>query len=146
MKTHRKVLSLQTEREGSIVDLTSEVRQAVASSNMDSGLACVFVPHSTAAIFTLEYEPGVQKDMREALQRLFPKGIDYEHHKAWNDGNGHSHVRASFLGSSLTLPFYEGEVQLGTWQQVVLMELDNGGRNRTVIIQIIGETGREATA
>jgi len=146
METYRKVLNLQTEREGSIVDLTSEVRQAVASSNLENGLACVFVPHSTAAIFTIEYEPGVQRDMREALQRLFPKGIEYEHHKAWNDGNGHSHVRASFLGSSLTLPICEGEVQLGTWQQVVLMELDNGGRNRTVIIQIIGETGREATA
>ena len=143
METYRKVLELRTEKEGSFVDLTHDVRDAVAYSGMGSGLACVFVPHSTAAIFTIENEPGLQKDMREALQRNFPKGIDYEHHKTWNDGNGHSHVRASFLGPSVTVPFFEGVLQLGTWQQVVLMELDNGARNRTVIIQIIGEKQKE---
>ncbi|MGD1060388.1 MAG: secondary thiamine-phosphate synthase enzyme YjbQ [Methanomassiliicoccales archaeon] len=143
METYRKVLELRTEKEGSFVDLTPEVRDAVATSGIGSGLACVFVPHSTAAIFTIENEPGLQKDMREALQRSFPKGIDYEHHRTWNDGNGHSHVRASFLGPSVTVPFFEGDLQLGTWQQVVLMELDNGARNRTVIIQVIGERRTE---
>ncbi len=144
METYRKVLELRTEKEGSFVDLTPDVRDAVASSGMGNGLACVFVPHSTAAVFTIENEPGLQKDMREALQRTFPKGMDYAHHKTWNDGNGHSHVRASFLGASVTVPFFEGDLQLGAWQQVVLMELDNGARNRTVIIQVIGERQKEA--
>ena len=138
MATFRKVLHLKTQHEGDVVDLTAELKKALGESCIKSGLACVFVPHSTAAIFTMEFEPGLRKDMREALHRLMPKGIEYEHHKTWNDENGHSHVRSSFLGPSMTVPFHEGVPDLGTWQQVVLMELDNGGRERKVIIQVIG--------
>lgn len=138
MAMFRKVLHLQTQQEGDIIDLTGELKKALHESAMKGGLACVFVPHSTAAIFAMEFEPGLKKDMREALQRLLPKGLDYEHHKTWNDGNGHSHVRSSFLGASVTVPFHEGVPDLGTWQQVVLMELDNGGRERKVVIQLVG--------
>jgi len=135
---YRMVLSVNTQKEGDMIDLTGEVKKALHASGMKEGLACVFVPHSTAAVFSIEFEPGLHKDMKEALQRAFPKGIDYEHHKTWNDGNGHSHIRASFLGASMTVPFHEGALDLGTWQQVVLMELDNGARNRKVIIQLVG--------
>jgi secondary thiamine-phosphate synthase enzyme len=138
MQTHRMVLNVQTKQEGDIVNLTGDVEKALRSSELKEGLACVFVPHSTAALFTIEYEPGVQQDMRDALQRLLPKGIEYEHHKRWGDGNGHSHVRAAFLGPSLTVPFSNGALDLGTWQQIVLMELDNRGRSREVVVQLIG--------
>jgi secondary thiamine-phosphate synthase enzyme len=140
MGSFRKVLSIRTEAEGDIVDLTKELNDAVRASNMKEGLACVFVSHSTAALFTIENEDGLQKDMRDALQRLFPKEMDYDHHRRWGDGNGHSHVRSAFLGTSLTVPFHEGVPDLGTWQQVVLMELDNHGRDRKVILQIIGDS------
>jgi secondary thiamine-phosphate synthase enzyme len=140
MGSFRKVLSIRTEAEGDIIDLTKELNDAVRASKMMDGLACVFVSHSTAALFTIENEDGLQKDMREALQRLFPKEMDYDHHRRWGDGNGHSHVRSAFLGTSLTVPFHEGVLDLGTWQQVVLMELDNRGRERKVILQIIGNS------
>jgi secondary thiamine-phosphate synthase enzyme len=139
MGSFRKVLSIRTEAEGDIVDLTTALNDAVRASKMKEGLACVFVSHSTAALFTIENEDGLQKDMRDALQRLFPKEMDYDHHRRWGDGNGHSHVRSAFLGTSLTVPFHEGVPDLGTWQQVVLMELDNHGRDRKVILQIIGD-------
>jgi secondary thiamine-phosphate synthase enzyme len=91
-------------------------------------------------LFTIENEDGLHKDMRDALQRLFPKEMDYDHHRRWGDGNGHSHVRSAFLGTSLTVPFHEGVLDLGTWQQVVLMELDNRGRERKVVLHIIGDS------
>jgi secondary thiamine-phosphate synthase enzyme len=138
MAIFRKVLHLQTQHEGDIIDLTGELKKALVESSLKGGLACVFVPHSTAAIFAMEFEPGLKKDMREALHRLISESIEYEHHKTWNDMNGHAHVRSSFLGSSITVPFHEGAPDLGTWQQVVLMELDNGGRERKVVIQLMG--------
>jgi secondary thiamine-phosphate synthase enzyme len=138
MATFRKVLHLRTQQEGDMIDLTGELKKALGESSLKSGLACVFVPHSTAAIIAMEFEPGLKKDVRDALHRLLPKGIDYEHHKTWNDENGHSHVRSSFLGPSMTVPFHEGSPDLGTWQQVVLLELDNGGRERKVVIQVMG--------
>jgi secondary thiamine-phosphate synthase enzyme len=138
METFRKVLSLSTDKEGDIIDLTGEVKTALARSKMQDGLACVFVPHSTAAIYAIENEPGLQSDMKGALQRLFPKGMAYGHSGTGGGGNGHSHIRASFLGPSMTVPFNNGALDLGIWQQLVLMELDNGGRDRKVIIQLIG--------
>ncbi len=138
METFRRVLSLSTDKEGDIIDLTGEVKTALARSKMQEGLACVFVPHSTAAIYAIENEPGLQGDMKGALQRLFPKGMGYGHNSTGGDGNGHSHIRASFLGPSMTVPFFNGALDLGTWQQLVLMELDNGGRDRKVVIQLIG--------
>jgi len=139
MGSYRKVLTIRTSAEGDIVDLTEELNSAVRESKFMDGLACIFISHSTAALFTIENEEGLRSDMREGLQRLFPKEIEYEHHRRWGDGNGHSHIRSAFLGTSLTVPFHEGVPQLGTWQQVVLMELDNRGSERKIIIQIIGE-------
>jgi len=139
MEMFRKTLIVKSNTEGEIVDMTEELRMAIVASKMSNGLACVFVPHSTAALITIEYEPGLQKDLRKALDHSIPKGIEYEHHLMWGDGNGHSHVRSSFLGASLTVPFHDGIPDLGTWQQVVLVELDIKGRNRKVVIQLIGE-------
>jgi secondary thiamine-phosphate synthase enzyme len=141
MGSFRRVLSIRTEAEGDFVDLTEELVAAVRASGFDEGLACVFVGHSTAALFTIENEEGLRQDMKGALQRLMPKEIEYEHHLRWGDGNGHSHVRSALIGTSLTVPFHQGVPDLGTWQQVVMMELDNRGRDRKVIIQIIGEQG-----
>jgi secondary thiamine-phosphate synthase enzyme len=139
METFRKTLTVKTEKEGEMVDITEELRAAIGASKMSEGLACVFVPHSTAALITIEFEPGLQSDMVKALERLVPKNIEYDHHLMWGDGNGHSHVRSSFLGASLTVPFHDGTPDLGTWQQVVLVETDIRGRSRKVVIQIIGE-------
>lgn len=139
MGSYRKVLNVRTSSEGDILDLTEHLKAAVRESRLMDGMACVFVAHSTAALFTIENEEGLRKDMRGALQRLFPKEIEYEHHLRWGDGNGHSHIRSAFIGTSMTVPFHEGVPELGTWQQVVLMELDNRGRERKVVIQIIGD-------
>jgi secondary thiamine-phosphate synthase enzyme len=139
MGSFRKVLEIRTAAEGDIVDLTEELTDAVRASRFNEGMACVFVGHSTAALFTIENEEGLNRDMRDALQRLLPKEIEYDHHRRRGDGNGHSHIRSAFLGTSLTVPFHQGRPDLGTWQQVVLMELDNRGRERKVTIQIIGE-------
>jgi secondary thiamine-phosphate synthase enzyme len=139
MGNFRKVLKIRTSAEGDIVDLTEDLKSTIRSSQFKEGIACVFIAHSTAGLFTIENEDGLRHDMREALQRLFPKELEYEHHLRWGDGNGHSHIRSAFLGTSLSVPFHEGVPDLGTWQQVVLMELDNRGRDRKVIIQIIGD-------
>jgi secondary thiamine-phosphate synthase enzyme len=139
MGIFRRALWVNTREENEIIDLTDELRGAIADSKLSAGLACVFIAHSTAALLTIENEGGLQKDMRDALQRLFPKELAYEHHRKWGDGNGHSHIRSSFLGTSMTVPFTNGVPDLGTWQQVVLMELDAKARERKVIIQIIGE-------
>ncbi len=139
MGNFRKVLSVRTSSEGDIIDLTEDLGLAIRSSQLREGIACVFISHSTAGLFTIENEDGLRHDMREALQRLFPKELEYQHHLRWGDSNGHSHVRSAFLGTSLSVPFHDGVPDLGTWQQVVLMELDNRGRDRKVIIQIIGD-------
>ena len=139
MGSHREQIQIRTKAEGSIVDLTVTLTDALRNSGLREGLLCTFVPHSTCALFTIEYEGGLQKDMREALQRLMPKEMEYEHHLRWGDGNGHSHIRASFLGPSLVIPFHQGKLDLGIWQQPVLMELDPRGRDRQLVVQIIGD-------
>lgn len=132
-------IKLKTEAGDEIVDITGRVQDIVSKSRVSNGLACVFVVGSTAAVTTVEHEPGLVKDLQEAMDRLYPKDIDYEHHKRWGDGNGHSHVRASLVGPSLTVPIREGRLLLGTWQQIVFMELDNKPRTREVAVQIVGE-------
>jgi secondary thiamine-phosphate synthase enzyme len=128
-----------TKGEGDIIDLSDKLNSVIRASGLKNGNVTVFVPASTAAVTTIEYEPGLLKDLPNALERIAPKDIEYEHEKAWHDGNGHSHVRASILGQSLTIPFIDGKPVLGRWQQVVLIELDIRDRERTVIFQIIGE-------
>ncbi len=133
-----KEVHLRTEGEVQIIDITDIVNRALDESEIENGIVTVFVPGSTAAVTTIEYEPGLLNDLPAALERLFPKDIQYEHEKRWHDGNGHSHVRAAFLGPSLTIPFRNKRMMLGTWQQLAFVELDNKPRSRKIILQIIG--------
>lgn len=132
-------IALKTKGEGDMVDLTPDLAKVVAKSGIKEGIACASVVGSTASLTTIEFEPGLAADMREAAERLFPKGMEYEHHLRWGDGNGHSHVRASFVGPSVTLPVRDGKLVLGTWQQVVLLEFDNRARQRAVAVQVVGD-------
>lgn len=119
-----------------MIDITDKVQSVVSKSEKDEGAVVVFVAHSTCAITTIEYEPGLRKDMPNILEKIAPKSADYEHNKTWGDGNGYSHVRASLIGPSLAVPFEHGRLCLGQWQQIVLMELDTRPRERTVLVKI----------
>ena len=131
--------SIRTQGEGDILDITNRVTEAVTESKLMNGIITIFVPGSTGAITTIEYEPGLLKDFPNMLPRLAPKNLMYEHEKRWRDGNGHSHVRASLIGPSLTIPFTQRRLTLGTWQQIIFIELDVRNRSRNLIFQIIGE-------
>jgi secondary thiamine-phosphate synthase enzyme len=134
-----KEIRVQTRGECDIVNLTDRVQEAVGSSGLKDGVVTVFVGGSTAAITTIEYEPGLLQDLPAALERVAPKNVEYKHEEMWHDGNGHSHVRASILGPSLVIPFKERRLCLGTWQQIVLLELDIRARTRNITLQILGE-------
>ena len=134
-----KQLSVHTKGEGDILDVTRNVAEAIVESRLKNGIVTVFVPGSTGALTTIEYEPGLLKDLPNILERIAPKKLAYEHEKRWHDGNGHSHVRASIIGPCITIPFVNGRLTLGTWQQIVFMELDIHSRSRNLILQIIGE-------
>jgi secondary thiamine-phosphate synthase enzyme len=137
--TESQKININTKCEGDIVDITPHVQKAVSKSKLKSGIACVFVPGATGAVTTIEYEPGLLDDLPTALDRLFPRDIVYQHQLRWHDGNGHSHIRASFLGPSLTVPFSDSKLILGTWQQIVFLELDNSARSRSIIVQMVGD-------
>lgn len=139
MTTANGSITLKTSARDEVIDVTEKVREIVSKSNIREGLACVFVVGSTAAVTTVEHEPGLVTDMRDAMDRLYPKSIDYEHHQRWGDGNGHSHIRASFVGPSLTVPIVDGDLVLGTWQQIVFLEFDNKPRTREITVQIVGD-------
>jgi len=143
MSVFTKHLELSTEAENDIVDITGEVQEAVEESGINTGVATVFVPGSTAAITTIEFEPGLAKDFPGMLERVAPKDIGYEHQKAWHDDNGRSHVKASLIGPSLSVPFERGVLTLGTWQQIVFVELDVRPRRREVVVQMMGEAETE---
>lgn len=132
-------ISLQTQGEGDALDITSQVAGRVAESGVGSGAVTVFVAGSTAGVTTIEYESGVLADLRRAWDRIAPRDIPYDHDRRWGDGNGYSHVRASVLGCSLVVPFSEGRLVLGTWQQIILVDFDNRPRSRRVVVQIVGE-------
>lgn len=129
----------KTRGNGEVLDITAEVSDAVRNSGVASGTVTVFVPGATASVTTIEYEPGLVEDMEELFERLAPRGREYHHDLRWRDGNGHAHVRASLLGPSLTVPFSEGRLILGIWQQVILIDFDNKSRDREVVCQVIGE-------
>jgi secondary thiamine-phosphate synthase enzyme len=132
-------ITIQTHGEGEVVDLTAHLAAAVRESGMLSGVATVFVVGSTAAVTTIEYEPGVLEDLVRALDVLAPRDAAYSHDRAWGDGNGRSHVRAALVGPSLSVPFRDGRLLLGTWQQVVLLELDvRSSRSRVVTVTLTG--------
>lgn len=139
MTVKTKRLSIHTRGEGDILDITEQVAEVVAETKLKNGIVTVFVPGSTGVISTIEYEPGLLKDFPNMLERIAPKNLVYEHEKRWHDGNGHSHVRASLIGPSLTLPFVDRKLTLGTWQQIIFMELDVHSRVRNLVLQIIGE-------
>ena len=132
-------INLSTAGEVDIIDITGMVQSVVDRSGIKNGLALVFVIGSTGAVTTIEYEPGLKKDLPAALERLFPKNINYEHEKTWHDGNGHSHIRASFLKPDLCVPIVGGNLILGTWQQIVFVELDVRRRHRRIAVQIVGD-------
>jgi secondary thiamine-phosphate synthase enzyme len=131
-------IEIATRDQGDSHDITERVAAAVSGSGVASGLATVFVVGSTAAVTTIEYEPGAVSDFNGLLDELAPRGADYRHHLRWGDDNGSSHVRAALLGPSLTVPFTDGNLALGTWQQIVLIECDTRPRRRELVIQIVG--------
>lgn len=136
VQTH--TLHVPTGGMGDVVDLTGQVTTLLERATPRDGTVTVFVPGSTAGVTTIEFESGVVKDLTKAFERLIPQNIRYDHDARWGDGNGFSHVRASLLGPSLTIPFSSGRLLLGTWQQIILVDFDNRPRDREVIVQIQG--------
>jgi secondary thiamine-phosphate synthase enzyme len=122
-----------------ITNITDDVSKAIKESKIKEGIVNIFVSGSTASISTMEFEPNLVKDIEKAMERIAPSDIEYEHHKTWGDENGKSHVRATIVGPSLTVPFKDGKLLLGTWQQIVLLDFDVPKRERKVVVQIIGE-------
>ncbi|MBW2015653.1 MAG: YjbQ family protein [Deltaproteobacteria bacterium] len=122
-----------------IIDLTPQVMDRLRRSGIQMGAVTLFIPGSTAALTTIEYESGVINDLKKAIERMAPKDLHYEHNERWGDGNGYAHVRAALLGPSLHIPVVEGRLTLGTWQQIVLLDFDNRPRERHIIMQVSGE-------
>jgi secondary thiamine-phosphate synthase enzyme len=136
VKNH--ILTVRTTDETDIVDLTPMVEEQVARSAVLEGVLYLFIPGSTGALTTIEYESGVLDDLRNAIQRMAPDDIPYEHDRRWGDGNGYSHVRAALIGPSLSIPIISGKMTLGAWQQIVLLDFDNRPRQRKIVVQIMG--------
>ena len=134
-----KTIQVKSRGENEMVDMTKQTSRLLTESKLEEGLVTVFVSGSTAAISTIEYEPGLINDFPDMLSRVVPNDIEYQHNETWHDGNGHSHVRASLIGPSLTVPFKDRNLILGTWQQIVFIELDTRSRKRRIILQLIGE-------
>jgi secondary thiamine-phosphate synthase enzyme len=139
MGVYYEEINIETNGEVDIIDITGDIQKTVKKSKLKDGIICVFVPGSTGTITTIEYEPGLMKDLPRALQKIAPKGEYYNHHETWHDDNGHSHVRASLMGPGITIPFRDGKIIHGTWQQIVFVELDTRSRNRRISVQIVGE-------
>jgi secondary thiamine-phosphate synthase enzyme len=139
MAVHTGLLRLSTPGDGAIVDLTEGVRSVIGRSGMAAGLATAFVTGSTAAITTMEYEPGGVADLQGLLERLIPASGEYEHNVRNHDTNAHAHLRAAMIGPSLAVPFAAGRLALGTWQQVVLLDFDDRPRDRVVTVHVTGE-------
>ncbi|MCD4690336.1 secondary thiamine-phosphate synthase enzyme YjbQ [bacterium] len=132
-------IAASTRGDGDTLNITVELAQLVTKSGLTDGIATLFIGGSTAGITTIEYESGVIEDVQEVLETLAPSSRDWRHHRRWGDHNGHSHIRSALVGPSLSVPFVNGSLTLGTWQQVVLMDFDECPRTREVVVQIIGE-------
>ena len=139
MRVITKIVQLRSSIENDIINVTEQISGALKENELQNGIITVFIAGSTAAVTTIEYEPGLRHDFPKMLSRIAPKDIQYHHDDTWHDGNGHSHVRASFIGPSLTVPFSNGDLILGTWQQIVVIEMDTKPRKRTLTLQILGE-------
>jgi secondary thiamine-phosphate synthase enzyme len=134
-----KNITFQTKGNCDIIDITRRVAKEVEESKLSNGIVTLFISGSTAGLTTIEYEPNLLSDFKNMWDRVIPQNIPYEHNKTWGDGNGHSHVRASMLGASLTIPFVDKRLTLGTWQQIVFVDFDNRPRSRKMVLQIMGE-------
>ena len=134
-----KQISLQSKGHCDIIDITAQVEQQLAEADIKNGTVTLFVAGSTAGISTIEYEPGLISDFQSMWERNAPENIPYNHDRAWGDGNGYSHVRASLLGASLVVPLNNKKLTLGTWQQIVVVDFDNRPRSRQIVLQIMGE-------
>jgi secondary thiamine-phosphate synthase enzyme len=130
-------IEVSTKGNRDCIDLTPDMKEIIRASGVSSGIAVLFAPGSTAGITTLEYEPGLNKDIDLFLERIIPYGGTYRHHETWHDDNGSSHLQAALIGPSLTVPFNDGEPVLGTWQQVVLIDCDTRPRKRKIVVQIV---------
>lgn len=138
MTVKTKTIHVDLLEDGDMADISREVQEFVSISGLSQGIVTVFSIGSTGAVSTVEYEPGLKKDIPRALERIAPSNMDYEHHKTWHDDNGRSHVRSTVIGTSLVIPFVEGKLVLGTWQQIVVMNLDTSPRKRAVVLQVMG--------
>lgn len=134
-----KNISLETKGNADIIDITAQVSDIVSNCDVKNGTVTVFVPGSTGAITTIEYEPGLVEDLHRLFEEVASEKKKYAHNLRWGDGNGHSHVRAALIGPSLTVPFTDSVMYLGTWQQVIFIDFDNRFRSRELIVQIVGE-------
>ena len=132
-------IRFDTQGNGHILDITGEVERRVRDSALKNGVVTLFTPSATSALTTIEYESGAVHDLQALFDRIAPQGIDYQHNRRWGDGNGHSHVRHSLLGPSMSIPFVDGRLTLGTWQQIVFVDFDVRARSRSVVVQIVGE-------
>ena len=133
------IIEIQTKGHGDVLNLTARVAEVVAQSKLKDGIITVFVTGSTAGITTIEFEPNLVADFNEMWQKITPEGVPYHHDNTWGDRNGYAHVRASLLGASLVVPFSDGKLVLGTWQQIVLVDFDERPRQRKVVVQVMGE-------
>jgi secondary thiamine-phosphate synthase enzyme len=139
MKVISDSLSFSTGGFSDMKDLTGDVSKKLADNKLKNGIVNLFVPGSTGGLTTIEYESGLVQDFSELMEKIIPSNVTYHHDARWGDGNGFSHVRSSLLGPSLTVPFSDGMLSLGTWQQIVFLDFDNRSRSRTILLQFIGE-------
>ena len=134
---------IKTKGNTDLIDITEQVQSIISTSQFIEGSVLIFIGGSTAGITTIEFEPGLQKDYPGFFEKIIPSNADYKHNDTWHDGNGYSHVRAALQGASLTVPFANSSLLLGTWQQIILIDFDNRSRNRKIIVQITGTKNYE---
>ena len=134
-----KRIQFQTEGHGQLLDITDRVSDTLRGAGFRSGIVTLFTPSSTSALTTTEYESGTIYDIQQLFDRIAPPDLEYRHNQRWGDGNGHAHARHALLGPSLTIPVIEGQMTLGTWQQIIFVDFDNRPRSRTLVLQMIGE-------
>ena len=139
MVVKTQTIQLSTRGNGEVLDVTDRVAQCLGETGLSAGLVTIFCPSSTSGLTTIEYESGAIRDLQRMFDEVVPPNREYAHNARWGDGNGHSHVRAALLKASLTVPFVEGRLLLGTWQQIVYVDFDNRSRRRDLVVQIMGE-------
>lgn len=139
MTVYHDSIDIESSGENDIIDITEDVQHVVSRSRLKEGICIVFVPGSTGTLSTMEYEHGLKQDVPKALDKIAPKNQEYQHHETWHDDNGRSHVKATLMGASLTVPFQNKKILHGTWQQLIFIELDTQPRRRSLIVQLVGE-------